>query len=81
MRCEHTDYLELACIKGFELNVTTLDGESFTGKAKDIVYNEQKYQCLILVHNSESVAIPLETIAKLQSLTPNSFFSTLNLTD
>ncbi|KZN45509.1 Rho-binding antiterminator [Pseudoalteromonas luteoviolacea] len=79
MRCEHTDYLELACIKGFELRVTTRGGESFTGHAKDIIYDKQKCQCLMLVHNSESLSIPLEALIELEALTPNTYFTTLRV--
>ncbi|KZN34023.1 hypothetical protein N480_22800 [Pseudoalteromonas luteoviolacea S2607] len=79
MKCEHTDYLELACIKGFELRVTTREGKAFTGHAKDIIYDKQKCQCLILVHNSESLCIPLEAIIELEALTSNTYFTTLRV--
>ncbi|KZN35742.1 Rho-binding antiterminator [Pseudoalteromonas luteoviolacea] len=81
MRCEHTDYLELACIKGFVLEVMTRENKSISGQAKDIVYNDQRQQCLVLNHNEQQTFILLDDISKLTALTPNSYFTTLILSD
>ncbi|MCF2857754.1 Rho-binding antiterminator [Pseudoalteromonas sp. SMS1] len=81
MRCEHTDYLELACVKGFELAVITADGLSVSGKAHDIVYNPHKQQCLVLITHEQKKLIQLEDIVTLTALTANTYFTTITFKD
>ncbi|MDK2596771.1 Rho-binding antiterminator [Pseudoalteromonas obscura] len=77
MRCEETDLIEVACMKRFILNVTT-PSKMYQGMAKDIVYNSQQTQCLLIEQDGQEVLIEMDSILTLTSLTQNPFFKSIN---
>ncbi|MCG7550708.1 Rho-binding antiterminator [Pseudoalteromonas sp. Of7M-16] len=77
MRCEETDLIEVACMKHFMLKVATLN-KVYQGVAKDIVYNSQRAQCLLVEQDGQEVLIEMDSILKLTALTQNPFFKSIN---
>ncbi|MFC0119767.1 Rho-binding antiterminator [Pseudoalteromonas xiamenensis] len=73
LSCEQHDYLEVACVYHFELEVTTTDGHSYLGLAKDVRY-ENKTQCLVLESGSVQNAVSIAQITSLVALTDNPYF-------
>ncbi|WP_152614569.1 Rho-binding antiterminator [Pseudoalteromonas luteoviolacea] len=78
MRCEDTDLIEIACMKSFILKITT-NTKTYEGKAKDIVYNEHRIQCLVIEQNRALTQIALDTVSEVTALTQNPFFQTIKL--
>ncbi|MDK1288135.1 Rho-binding antiterminator [Pseudoalteromonas umbrosa] len=76
MKCEQSDLIEIACMKYFILRIETKT-EVIEGKAKDIVYNEKRIQCLVIEQGSEEIIIELDAIKKLTALTQNPFFENI----
>ncbi|MCF6441292.1 Rho-binding antiterminator [Pseudoalteromonas luteoviolacea] len=76
MKCEQSDLIEIACMKYFILRVET-ETEAFEGRAKDIVYDEKRIQCLVIEQGSEEVMIELDAIKELTAVTQNPFFETI----
>ncbi|WP_419555185.1 Rho-binding antiterminator [Pseudoalteromonas luteoviolacea] len=78
MRCEDTDFIEISCMNSFILKVQT-NTKTYEGRAKDIVYNEHRIQCLVLEQNRSQILIALDTISEVTALTQNPFFQTIKL--
>lgn len=76
MKCSDYDYLELACVYGFELTLSLVDGQEVTGKAITIGINQARQECLELLVDDVKQWVVLTTISKLEVLTPNPHFRT-----
>ncbi|WMN62002.1 Rho-binding antiterminator (plasmid) [Pseudoalteromonas xiamenensis] len=73
LSCDQHDYLEVACVYRFELEVTTTDGQSYVGLANDVRY-ENKTQCLVLESGSEQHTVAIAQITSLVARTDNPYF-------
>jgi len=71
--CELHDFVEVACMYGYQLRLILKDGETVEGRAVDIVSENQ--QELLVIDNDARQQIDLMTLAKMQVLTPNAKFS------
>lgn len=71
--CDLHDYIEIACLYGYQVRLTLKDKRIVEGRALNIV-TEEKREVLLLDHNpTEKIA--LDQLAKLQVLTPNARFT------
>lgn len=75
--CELHDYLEIACLYGYQVRLKFKDGQQLEGKAVDII-SADKHEYLLLRNNKELHSIELTQLAKLQVLTPDAKFSEVN---
>jgi Rho-binding antiterminator len=73
--CELHDYIEVACMYGYQVKLFLLDQSSIEGKAKDILTKAEKREFLILETGSGSQHVELVLLEKMQILTPNARFS------
>jgi len=71
--CELHDFVEVACMYGYQLRLILRSGETVEGKAVDIVSENQ--QELLIIDNDARQQIDLMALAKMQVLTPNAKFS------
>lgn len=78
--CGVVDNLELACMHRFELAVTLHDGDMVDGKAKNLASNDHHQECLILETHTGDKSIILAEAKKAEALTPNDYFTELDLT-
>lgn len=68
--CELHDYLEIACIYGYQVRLTLKDRQTLEGKAIDTMTSAEKREYLIV----DDSRIELNRIEKLQVLTPHAKF-------
>ncbi|MGZ4960173.1 MAG: Rho-binding antiterminator [Methylomonas sp.] len=71
--CELHDYLEIACLYGYQVRLKLKDGQIIEGKAIDTLTTADKHEYLI-VDTGQQQQIELNLLTKLQVLTPNAKF-------
>lgn len=71
--CDLHDYIEIACLYGYQVRLTLKDKRIVEGRALNIV-TEEKREFLLLDQNSIG-KIALDQLAKLQVLTPQARFT------
>ena len=72
--CELHDFVEVACMYGYQLKLILKNNQIVVGKAIDIVSSPEKRECLVIDSDSRQ-HIELTQLAKMQVLTPNAKFS------
>ena len=72
--CELHDFVEVACMYGYQLKLILKNHQVIEGKAIDIVSSPEKRECLVIDGDSRQ-QIELTQLAKMQVLTPNAKFS------
>ena len=72
--CELHDYIEVACMYGYQVRLILKNQQIFEGKAKDIVTTAEKREFLIIDNEQGSQEVELIQLKKMQILTPNAQF-------
>ncbi len=72
--CELHDYIEAACVYGYQLRLKLKDGQTLEGKAVDIL-SADKHEYLLICSDKQQHSVDLMQLAKLQVLTPHAKFS------
>lgn len=73
--CELHDYIEVACMYGYQIRLIMKDQSTMEGKAKDILTDVEKREFLLLETESGSRQVELISLDKLQVLTPGARFT------
>jgi Rho-binding antiterminator len=71
--CDLHDYIEIACLYGYQVKLTLKDQQSIEGKAVDIITADKREY--LLLDNDQHQRIELTELAKMQVLTPNAQFT------
>ena len=74
LSCELHDYLEIACLYGYQVKLTLKDHQVLEAKAIDTLTTAEKREYL-LIDNGQIQRIELNQLKKLQVLTPNAQFT------
>ena len=72
--CDLHDYIEIACLYGYQVKLTFKDQQTVEGKAIDTLTSAEKREYLI-IENGQKQQIELDRLKKLQVLTPNAQFT------
>ena len=72
--CELHDFVEVACMYGYQLKLFLKNNQVIEGKAIDIVNSPEKRECLVIENDSRQ-QIELTQLARMQVLTPNAKFN------
>jgi Rho-binding antiterminator len=72
--CALHDYLEIACLYGYQIRLTLKDNQTVEGKAIDTLTTAEKREYL-LIDNGQKQQIELAELKKLQVLTPHAQFT------
>ncbi|SFE78395.1 Rho-binding antiterminator [Nitrosomonas sp. Nm166] len=72
--CELHDFVEVACMYGYQLKLILKNNQIIEGKAIDIVNSPAKQECLV-IDSASRQHIELTQLAKMQVLTPNAKFN------
>lgn len=72
--CELHDFVEVACMYGYQLKLILKNNQVIEGKAIDIVNSADKRECLV-IDTGEKQLIELALLSKMQVITPNARFS------
>jgi len=76
--CDLHDYLEIACMYGYQIQLTLNDNRIIEGKAMNTMTTADKREFLVIDNDhghGQKEEIELNQIRKLQVLTPNAKFS------
>jgi Rho-binding antiterminator len=74
--CALHDYIEIACLYGYQLKLELKNQQTLEGKAIDVVTSADKKECLLL-ESEQQIKIELTAIKELQVLTPQAKFHTV----
>ncbi|MDO9214345.1 MAG: Rho-binding antiterminator [Methylococcales bacterium] len=72
--CELHDYLEIACMYGYQVKLTLKDDRIIEGKAVDVLTTAEKREYLIIDTGREQQKIESHQLSKMQVLTANAKF-------
>ena len=75
--CELHDFIEVACMYGYQVQLALKDGQVIEGKAVDITTSKEKREYLI-INNGQEQQVELTQLTKLTVLTPNAQFKDVN---
>lgn len=78
--CELHDYLEIACLYGYQVRLTLKDRQIIEGKAIDTLTTAEKREYLI-IDSGQRLQIELNQLVKLQVLTPDAKFKAVNFSN
>lgn len=76
--CELHDFIEVACMYGYQLRLALKDNQVFEGKAMDITTSAEKREYLIIKNEQQEQKIELTQLVKMHVLTPNARFKEVN---
>ncbi|WP_242603191.1 Rho-binding antiterminator [Marinomonas sp. MED121] len=74
MTCEQHDYIELACVYLYEINLTLRNGDQVKGQALDTLYNDDKEACLCIKQGEEVKLVVLDQIVGMRACQENPHF-------
>ncbi|MEK6685210.1 MAG: Rho-binding antiterminator [Pseudomonadota bacterium] len=72
--CELHDFVEVACMYGYQLKLILKNNQIIEGKAVDIVNSPERRECLVIDNDSRQ-QIELTQLARMQVLTPHAKFN------
>ena len=75
--CELHDFVEVACMYGYQLRLILKNDQVVEGKAIDIVQSDDKREFLVVDSGSKQ-HIDLMELSKMQVLTPHAKFSEID---
>ncbi len=78
--CELYDYIEIACLFGYEVQLHLRDGSTVRGNAQTTVTCEDKVEGIQLAGEAGKVLVPLHQLARMQVITPNARFQSVDFT-
>ncbi|MFC3120259.1 Rho-binding antiterminator [Agaribacter flavus] len=74
IKCEHYDYIEIACMFRFPLKICLKNGETIEGLASGIEKNTSKQECLRLENDSSSDIVVMDNISSIKVMVENPHF-------
>lgn len=75
--CELHDYIEIACLYGYQIRLELKDGSWLEGQAVDTLTTADKREYLLLDHDPQQ-RIELNRIAKITTLTHQAQFKSVS---
>jgi Rho-binding antiterminator len=76
--CELHDYIEIACMYGYQVKLTLKDQLPIEGKAIDLLTTAEKREYLIIETEHQRQQIELIQLKTMQVLTSNAKFQQIN---
>jgi Rho-binding antiterminator len=72
--CHFHDYIEIACLYGFEICLQLDNAESVQGKALTTKTLSNKTECLLMLVGDQTVKVEITDILTMQAITQNPHF-------
>lgn len=76
--CELHDYIEVACMYGYQVRLVLKNQQIIEGQAKDIVTTAEKREFLVIENEQGRQQVELITLDKMQVLTANAKFNEIS---
>ena len=75
--CELHDFIEVACMYGYQVKLELKNNQILEGKAIDITTSNEKREYLI-INNEQEQQVELTQLTRMSVLTPNAKFKEVN---
>lgn len=72
--CSLYDYIEIACLYKYRIQIHTINEEIYIGIAIDTKLDSQKNECIVIEYENMNKLIVLKDIKELKVLTKNAKF-------
>ena len=79
LACELYDYLEMACLYGYQLRIELVDGGSFDARALDTRTNAHKEEYLVIELDGEKEELRTDRLLAITPLNDNAKFGRVEL--
>ena len=79
LNCDLHDFLEIACMHGYRLQVELLDGPSFVARALDTRTAPSKEEFLLLQGDGDRQEVRLDKLLAITPLDPGASFGRIEL--
>lgn len=79
LHCDLHDYLEIACMYGYELQVELRDGSGCTARALTTRTAPNKEEFLVLQNDNDQFEVRLDQLLAITPLDPNASFGRIEL--
>lgn len=76
--CELHDFIEVACMYGYQVRLVLKNQQIIEGQAKDIVTTAEKREFLVIENEQGRQQVELITLDKMQVLTANAKFNEIS---
>jgi Rho-binding antiterminator len=73
--CDLHDYIEVACMHHYRVELVLKGGEVLEGKALDVITSPEKREFLVIDNGGQKQQIELTDLHKMSALTPNATFT------
>lgn len=72
--CDLHDYIEIACMHHYRVELELKGGEILDGKAVDVITSPEKREFLVIESGGQKQEVELTQLHKMTALTPNASF-------
>ena len=76
--CANHDYVEIACMYGFEVKLVLRNGQLVQGKAIQTANNDNREECIHLETELGNEEVVLEQIVLMEAVTKNPHFEKID---
>ncbi len=76
--CANHDYIEIACMYGFEVKLVCKNNQIAQGKASQTTFNENREECVVLITEEGNKEVVLEQVAFMEAVTKNPHFDKID---
>jgi Rho-binding antiterminator len=78
--CGDYDYIEIACMHGYDIELHLLTGQVISGKALDTQYNSLKHECIKIHSQGTDILVALDEVKSMNVLSKNASFNHVDFT-
>ena len=79
LNCDLHDYLEIACMHRYSLQIEMIDGQSFAARALTTRTAPSKEEFLVLQNDNGQLEVRLDQLLAITPLDPNASFGRIEL--
>lgn len=73
--CDLHDYVEVACMRNYRVELVLKGGEVLEGKALDVIPSLEKREFLVIDNGGQKQEVELTQLHKMIALTPHASFN------
>ena len=78
--CGDYDYIEIACMHGYDVKLHLLTAGVISGKALDTQYNSLKQECIKIHSQDTEILVALDEVKSMDVLSKNARFTHVDFT-
>lgn len=78
--CSDYDYIEIACMHGYDVELRLLTGQVISGTALDTQRNALKQECIKMHSQGTDILVALDEVKSMNVLSKNARFTHVDFT-